>query len=194
METKTVDTTLGALNYDSNSAVANCMVLLNTIPTGTSAITRVGKAVNMIGIQLRFQILAASATITQHCATLLIYVRNNNQAASLPAVADILVSQSANSLTNRDNSSKFKILRRWDDVITGNSTTPATGNECIVHDEYVKLNYLPAQWTAASTAGTIGEFEKGSLLLLTVGTGANGATTTPTLASSSCTRAYFKDA
>lgn len=192
LETKTVDTSVGPLNFDNNSAVANCMQLLNTVPTGTSSVTRVGKAVQMVSVQIRGEITASTATIAHKVALLLVYIRNPNQAATLPAVTEILTAQSSNQLTNRDNSSKFKIVRRWEYSVIGNITTPQCGNELICVDEYVELGYLDSVWTSASTAGTIAEFEKGALILLAVGDAANGATTTPVFVGR--TRVYFKDA
>jgi len=58
-------------------------------------------------------------------------------------------------------------------------------------DEYVPLKGLQSVWTAASTAGTIGEFEQGALVLLTVGTANYGATTTALLNGNS--RFYFSE-
>lgn len=190
LEPKTVDSSF-SLNFDSNSAVANSMKLLNTIPTGTSAITRVGKRVCLKSVLIRGSIEAAGATIGEKCALLLIYIRNPNQAATLPAWTEILTSQSSVALTNRDNASKFKIVRRWDYDVIGNTTTPATGSEIITVNEFVKLKDLPSVWTSASTAGTIGEFEEGALILASVGKQANGATTTPTIAGNA--RVYFED-
>lgn len=192
LETKTVDTSVGPLNFDNNSAVANCMQLLNTIPTGTSSVTRVGKAVQMVSVQIRGEITAATATIAHKVALLLVYIRNPNQAATLPAVTEILTAQTSNQLTNRDNASKFKIVRRWEYAVIGNITTPQCGNELVCVDEFVQLGYLDSVWTSASTAGTIAEFEKGALILLAVGDAANGATTTPVFVGR--TRVYFKDA
>lgn len=192
MEIKTVDTSLSTRNFDTDSAVANCMSLLNTVPTGNTAITRIGKSINMTALALRGRIASSTATTIERIAMLLIYVRNNNQAATLPAVTEILVTQGASALTNRDNASKFKIVRRWDLAMRGNTTTPAAGGELVAVDEFIRFKKpLIAQWTQGSVNGTIGEFEKGSLLLLTVGTTANGATTTPTFNGNA--RLYFMD-
>jgi len=180
------------MNFDTDSAVANCMKLLNTIPTGTSTVTRIGKRVTLKAISIRGNIQAASAGTINKVALVLIYIRTPNQAATLPAITEILVTQSSSSLTNRDNASKFQIVRRWDYIVTGNSTTPATGNEMYTIDEFINLGMKPSTWTSASTAGTIGEFEEGALVLLSLGSSANGATTTP-VGGFGC-RCYFQDA
>lgn len=189
-EVKTVDTTYTG-NFDNNSAVANCLFLLNTIPQDASPTGRIGKKVMLKAIQLRGRVIAASATTAENCCAILIYVRNPNQAATLPAVTEILVTQSSGALSNRDNASKFKILRRWDFPVTGNITTPGTGKELYDFEAYVPLKGLASLWTNAGTAGTIGQFVEGALLLLTVGFAANGATTTPQLIGNS--RVYFTD-
>lgn len=191
-EVKTVDTTVAG-NYDTDSAVANCLFLLNTVPQDASPTGRVGKRIRAKGLAIRGKISAASAGTFRLCRTLLIWVRNPNQAATLPAVTEILVSQNSTSLSNRDGASKFKVLRSWDHSVIGNSTTPATGQEQHEIDEYVDLSQrtLHSVWTNAGTAGTIGQFMEGALLLLTVGNAANGATTTPV--GNFNTRFYFLD-
>lgn len=191
-ERKAVDTTISQLNFDTSSAVANCMLLVNTVATGTLNTNRVGKRIVMRACSIRARVQAATATVLENCSLYLVYIRTPNQAATLPAVTDILTTQSSGGLTNRDNASKFRILRRWNFQVVGNSTTPSTGLECQDMDHYVPLPSLPAVWTAASTAGTISEFVEGALILLSVGQNANGATTTPY-----CTgqfRVYFSDA
>lgn len=190
-EPKTVDTSIGGMVFDNNSAVASTMKLLNTIPTGTSATSRVGKRVALKAIAIRGNIAAASATTMEKCTMLLVYIRTPNQATTLPAWTEILKGQTSYDLTNRDNASKFKILRRWDYEIIGNATTPSTGMEEQYFEYFVPLRGLPSTWTNASTAGTIGEFEEGALILCTVGDAANGATTTCTCSGN--TRLYFTD-
>jgi len=190
-ERKAVDAAF-SMNFDTNSAVAACMQLVNTVATGSASNQRIGKRITLRALSVRASLQASTATIYQKCVLMLIYIKNPNQAATLPAVNEILVSQSANALTNRDNASKFRILRRWEWEIIGNSTTPSTGMEQQFIEEYVRLPNLPSLWTNASTAGTIGEFVEGALILLSVGTSANGATTTPTVGGN--TRLYFSDA
>lgn len=190
-ERKAVDSS-STMNFDSNSAVANCMQLLNTIATGSASNQRIGKRVTLRAVMVRGRVAAQSATIYEKCVLMLVYIKTPNQAATLPAVNEILVSQSSNALTNRDNASKFRILRRWEWIVTGNSTAPATGQEQHAVEEYVRLPNLPSLWTNASTAGTIGEFVEGALILLSVGINANGATTTPAFTGNQ--RVYFSDA
>lgn len=165
-EIKTVDTNY-SLTGTTDGAVATNLQLMNTIAQDASPTGRIGKKVMMNGVAIRGTLAAQTTLGCTHATILLIYVRNNNQAATLPAWAEILSSQSPISLTNRDGASKFKILRRWDYKCIGDydSTTPTSETLQIV-EEFVKFKKpLEACWTNAGTAGTIGQFEKGSLLL-----------------------------
>lgn len=196
-EVKTVDTNrpiASSLHCSTDATVAQGMQLLNTIPQDSSPTGRIGKKVMMTGVAIRGWILTNTTYTTQKASILLVYVRNNNQAATLPAFTEVLTAQSSNGLTNRDNASKFKILRRWDYAIYGDFDTAPGGNaNAFVIEEFIKFKKpLEACWTAAGTAGTIGQFEKGSLILMTVGTTTEASAT---YAQVECnTRVYFTDA
>lgn len=164
---------------------------MNTIPVAASPVGRVGKKVDLKCIAIRGNVVAASSGTVHKCALMLVWIRSPNQAATLPAWTEIQVSQGSSSLTNRDGAPKFKILRRWDFTVTGNSTTPATGNEERSFEEFINLRGKQSDWTNASVAGTIGEFEKGALLLMGTGSSVFGATNTP-VGSFNC-RLYFTD-
>lgn len=191
-EVKTVDTAV-TLHYSVDGTVAQTMQLLNTIAQDASPTGRVGKKVMMTGVALRGSIFCGTALNVEKATTLLVYVRNNNQAATLPAWAEILVSQSNNALTNRDNASKFKILRRWDHALIGDSDSATTTSATLIpFEEFIKFKKpLEACWTTAGTAGTIGQFEKGSLILCTVGSLTEGGTH---VSFSGNSRVYFTDA
>jgi len=171
-EMKTCDTVYNALEFAASGAVASNMQLTNTIGTGNSSITRIGKRCIMKAIQIRGAITPSAASVHDEICVMLIYVRSNNLASTLPAWSEILTSQNSISLTNRDNASKFKILRRWNYNVAGSSTSGSnqTSNMNFLFDEYVVFKKpLVAQWKSASVNGTIDEFEKGSLLLCTLG-------------------------
>ena len=192
-EVKTVDTAF-SLRCDVDSDVAYNMKLLNTIPTGNTSNSRVGRKVELKGLQIKATVYSATATKQTHVAVALVWVRNPNKAATLPATTDIFVSQSSISLTNRDNASNFKIVRRWDWHIIGNSTTPSTGAELFPFDEYInfKAGKYTSSWTQTSTTGVIADFEQGALILVSLGDAVYGATTT-VLATGNA-RCYYIDA
>lgn len=191
-EVKTVDSTI-AMSFSNDGTVAQTMTLVNTIAQDASPTTRIGKKVMMTAIAIRGNAIVNTVLANARATLLLVYVRNNNQASTLPAWTEILVTQGSTALTNRDNASKFKILRRWDYKLIGDqdSTTPTTDNLQLV-EEFVKFKKpLEACWTTAGTAGTIGQFEKGSLLLISVGSIAQAA---PAPVFNGNTRVYFTDA
>lgn len=192
VETKSLDTSNIQLRFDNNSALANVMQYLNPVAVSGGPNGRIGKKINGKAIHIRGTILTASASTMYKCAIVLIYVRNNNLSA-LPPVTDIFTTQDSNSLTSLQNASKFKIVRRWEYSVIGNSTTPSTGNELIVFDEYIKLKdtkYVTL-YTQAGSSGVITECQEGAFLLLTLGSASYGATTTPIF---DCeTRYYFDD-
>lgn len=191
-EIKTVDAAC-ATSFSSDGTVAQTMQLLNTIAQDASPTGRIGKKVLLKSLAIRGTISVANTLNCGKVAMLLVYVRNNNQAATLPAWTEIMVAQNANALTNRDNASKFKILRRWDFKTIGDSdATPPTSESIQIVEEFVKFKKpLEACWTAAGTAGTIGQFEKGSLLLMTCGAVGQGSGPATFVGN---TRCYFNDA
>jgi len=166
---------------------------ISVVPLGTSVNQRVGKQVLLTGVQLRGTVVAGTATRT-HCAMMLVYDREPNQAASLPAITDILNSASSNSQTNRDNAPRFKIVRRWDWPIIGTigSTVSAPNEVMYLIDEFVPLKRgkYPIKYTAANTDGANTGKVKGNLMLVTIGDQANGATTP---SASIATRVDFED-
>lgn len=181
-EMKTNDLGNTALEFSTDGSVANTQVLVNAIPQGTSSIQRVGKKVLMKALQIRGFINAGTTTIMEKVSVLLVYVRSNNQSTTPTVWADILTTQDNRSLTNRDNASKFKILRRWDYMVLGNSGTAGqqTSSSGFPFEEYVVFKKpLVSQWTNASTTGEISHFEKGSLHLCCVGNGVTAGTTKP---------------
>jgi len=192
-ETKTFDAAC-SMTYSNNGTVAQTMQLLNTIPQDASPTGRIGKKCLITGVAIRGMSTNNTVLAIDKVTLLLVYVRNNNQAATLPAWAEILAAQTSNALTNRDNASKFKILRRWDYKILGDldSTTP-TCDTLQITEEFVKFKKpLECMWTNAGTAGTIGQFEKGSLILMTVGNQTQASGGAPIFIGN--TRVYFQDA
>jgi len=166
---------------------------ISVVPLGTSVNQRIGKMVNLTGVQLRGTVTAGSGS-KEHCALMLVYDREPNQAAALPAITDILNSASSNAQTNRDNAPRFKIVRRWDFSIVG---TPGTASVAVesqhIIDEFIPLKRgkYPIKYTAANTDGANTGKVKGNLLLVTIGNNANGAAT-PSAAIAS--RVDFEDA
>lgn len=140
--------------------------LLATVAQGAAVNQRVGKKIRWESIQLRGFVQAASACVITKVSMIIVY--DKRPTGSLPAVTDVLVSPSSNSLNNDNNSGRFQILRRVDWVIAGSSTAPISTDSCIqVLDEFIKVR-RPGIFKSAGT-GAIGDIEEGCLYALWVG-------------------------
>lgn len=172
-----------------NGSSAFC---LNQVPLGNSSVTRVGRRFANTAIALRGQVEASATTLTAVCAMVLVWDRNPNQGAAIPPFTTVFTTQDPESLTNKDNAPRFKILRRWVFNIIGNSGTAGQSTEKTTQyfDEFVKMKNKVTLLTAADTTGLITDMVEGSLLLYVMGDVAAGATA-PNLRIQ--TRLYFQD-
>lgn len=168
-ETGFVDLALANYALDTTGSIT----LLATVPQGASVNQRVGKKIAWKSIQMRGTVASNSATTFTDGAILLVYDRRPT--GTLPAITDVLVSVHSASMNNDANSGRFRILRRWDFALSGNITTPATGNEVKDATAYIKLASMPGVFKAAGT-GAIGDIEEGAIYLITCGSSAAGTT------------------
>lgn len=166
-ETGFVDLALAGYGGDTTGSI----VLAATVAQGASVNQRVGKKIMWKSMQIRGSVFANTTTTLVSPAWLLVYDRRPT--GSLPAITDVLVSASSNSFNNDANSGRFKIVRRCDYALSGNSTTPASGNETADINEFVSLKGLQGVFKAAGT-GAIGDIEQGALYFITVGDVAAG--------------------
>jgi len=198
-ERKFLDTIVTTLPFDSDN-LATSTVALNVVPIGDSTNTRIGKKISLKAVQIKGAISCGEESNVS-ASLLLVYDRNPNQQAALPLPADVLTITSLASggagLTNRDWSERFKIVRRWDYVVTsGDSATHAyaagypAGGSVIPVDEYVDLKGRVTEWTAGNSTGAVAAMVKGSLFLLAIANNANGPQT-PTF--SGATRIDYED-
>ena len=157
--------------YDHNTT--GSIVLLNTVAQGASTSQRIGKKIMLKSLQCHALGQAGTAAVVNDCTVLIVY--DKRPVGVLPAITDILNTANSNSFNNDANSGRFRILKRWDYTLIGNITAPATGQEAIEGDFFLKLHDLPTNYKAAGT-GAIGDQEEGSLLLVTVGSNAAGTT------------------
>lgn len=160
---------LAYASYPCNTT--GSITLIATIAQGASVNQRVGKKVALKSLQIRGVAINDTAATVNDVAVIIVYDRRPT--GSLPAITDVLDTANAASFNNDSNSGRFKIIKRMDFVLTGNSTTPATGNEAMNLDCFIPLNGLPAVFKAAGT-GAIGDIEEGALYCITVGTNAAG--------------------
>lgn len=165
-ETGYVDTATAIYNLDSTGSIA----LIPTVAQGTSVNQRIGKKVALKSLQSRGYVLNSATATVNDCAVLIVY--DKRPTGALPAITDILVSASAQALNNDANSGRFKILKRMDFMLIGNSTA-TTECTAMSSDFYLSLQGLPLIFKAAGT-GTIADIEEGALYLVTVGITAAG--------------------
>lgn len=161
-DTGFVDLASGAYAFDTTGTI----VLLATVAQGASVNQRIGKKAMWKSLQCRGTLNSGTTTTIADGAFLVVYDRRPT--GSLPAITDILVTANSTSFNNDANSGRFQILKRVDFVHTGNSTTPATGGECIDGSFFLDLKNKPVVFKAAGT-GAIGDIEEGALYFVSVG-------------------------
>jgi len=142
------------------------LTLIATIAQGAAVTQRVGKKIVFKSIQIRGNAANGSTATLNDVALIIVYDRRPT--GSLPTIGEVLVSASSNAFNLDANSGRFKILRRYDCCLSGNSATPATGNEIKDMTDYITLKDLPCVFKAAGT-GAIGDIEQGALYAITVG-------------------------
>lgn len=148
------------------------ITLISTIAQGASINQRIGKRATLKALQLRGFINAGTTAVYNDVVVMIIYDRQPT--GSLPAITDVLTAVSPYAFMNDTNSDRFKVIRRMDFPLIGNTTTPATGQEVKSMDRYIPLN-LPIVFKAAGT-GAIGDIAVGAVYMITAGNNVAGNT------------------
>lgn len=175
-EVNYVDLALANYNMDSTGSIA----LIATIGQGASVNQRIGKRAYYKSILIRGSAQSNATVTTADGAILLIY--DKRPTGALPAITDILTVATPRGFMNDNNTARFEVIRRWDNVFIGNSVTPSTGHEAFNHDHFVPMNKRPITFESAGT-GAIGDIDSGALYIVTVGSNIAGTTAaTATLA------------
>nr|WAE43234.1 MAG: capsid protein [Cressdnaviricota sp.] len=163
---------------------------LNQVPLGNSSITRVGRRMSINAVAIRGHIVAGTAGILSKATVLLIWDRNVNSSNALPPWTSVLTAQNPDQLTNKDNAPRFKILRRWDFILSGANGAASTNDSSIYNvEEFVKLKNKVTLWTAGDSTGLYPNMVEGGLLLYTCSDKAG--TSSPVGVFS--TRIYYQD-
>lgn len=150
------------------------ITLLNTIPTGTSVNSRVGKRVMLKHLQMRGIVTSDTTTIVSEWGWMIIYDRRPT-VGSLPAITDILDTVSPDSFMNDSNSSRFTIVRRSTGVNIGNTGGNLTEVTAENVEELIKFSRKTSQVTyRIGILGNINEIDEGALYLVTFGGTAAG--------------------
>lgn len=164
-----VDVAIASYALDTTGSVT----LLNTVAQGAGVTQRVGKKIVLKGIQARGRMVNGSTATVNDVAFMIVY--DKRPTGALPAVTDILTAADSTAMNNDANSGRFSILKRVDEVLTGNTAAAANymPNMYKGADFYLPLKGLPTTYKAAGT-GAIGDIEEGALYLVTVGSSAAG--------------------
>lgn len=165
-ETGYVDLAIANYALDTTGSVT----LIATIAQGASVNQRIGKKAMYKSIQMRGLVYGGTTATINDVAYFIVY--DKRPTGALPTVTDILVSASSEAFNNDANSGRFKVLKRCDHVLVGNSATPTVDNVAYEPDFYLKCR-KPVVFKAAGT-GAIGDIEEGALYLVTVGNIAAG--------------------
>nr|QXP07721.1 MAG: putative capsid protein [Arizlama virus] len=168
---KYIDIAFANYQCDTTGSVTH----ISVVPQGTTVLTRLGKSCRPTSLQIRGMIQSNSAGVYNKPAVYLVWDNQPNK--TLAAITDYLDTASSYSMIKRENASRFKTIRKWEFALSGNTTTPATGDEVKIIEEFVKLpKDCIITCTTADTTGAIGDVITGALLLITVGDKATGVT------------------
>lgn len=157
------------------------ITLLNTVAQGASVNQRVGKKIVMKGLLCRGSLVNRSTALLNDVAFIIVY--DKRPTGALPNITDILNAIDPKAMNNDANAGRFRILKRVDETLIGNSsqTVPPVSDGNLTEatqknaDFYLDLRSLGVTYKAAGT-GAIGDIEEGALYLVTVGSNVTGTT------------------
>jgi len=153
------------------------IILLDTVAQGTTVNQRVGKKILLKSLQCRGLMNNDSTAALNDVAYMIVY--DSRPTGTLPAITDILNTVNSNSMNNDNNSGRFSILKRVDEVLIGNASfTGAVANALtektsVSADWFLPLKDRQVVYKALGT-GAIADIEQGALYLVTVGSNAAG--------------------
>lgn len=143
---------------------------LNPIPQGTGVTQRDGRIAQCTSVQLRGSVrTGAQGDLKQACAYLVWDLQVNKAA---PNVVDILDAGGALSLPRRENTSRFKFIKKWRWALAGHTGTTGNPIDGGIYDidEYIRLpSYCVSEWTSTDTTGELTNCVKGALYLVVTG-------------------------
>ena len=164
-----VDVASAAYPLDTTGSIT----LLNIVPQGASISQRVGKKIQLKSLQCRGYAYQGTTALINDIAYMVVY--DKRPCGSMPAITDILESVSPAAFNNTQNEGRFRVLKRVDFAMTGNTATAGQQTETSVvsMDFFLDLKGLPTTFKAAGT-GAIADQEDGALYFVTVGRTAAG--------------------
>jgi len=142
------------------------------VSEGTGEDQRVGKRIYLHSMQIKISLFAGTTT-TQAFVGFYI-VQDRKPSGAYPAFTDIFTSNGAGQLLNFTNSTRFRLLRRYEKCVTGNITTPATGNEVQYFEDYIPLGFYTTY--DLTTSGVIANIKENAIYTIHVSNCVTGAT------------------
>jgi len=156
-----------------NMHTTGSLQLLATIPQGASVSQRIGKRAYYKSLMIRAFITAGTTNTVNTPVLMIVY--DKRPTGALPAITDIIQTVTPNSMMNDNNTGRFEVIRRKQFEQAGNSTTPQTGQERIIYEDFVRMNKRPITFESAGT-GSIGDIDSGALYLIMFSTNPTGTT------------------
>jgi len=168
-DSKFFDTAFASYAINTTGSITH----LDIVTQGDSVNQRQGKSWQNTNLQIRGMLSQDTTAVANHIAIYIVWDRQPNKAAF--TVTDVLDTAHSASFMKRENKGRFLIVKKWQRVLIGNATTPATGREAIVIDKWIRLpaECIP-QCTAADQTGAIGNRITGALMVLMIGNNAPG--------------------
>ncbi len=161
-ESKFLDTTISGTIPIAGTSLVSCLTL---IATGDSNITREGDRVKIISCQIRGQVTGDASGASATTGRMMLVHAKRDVDGALPAVTDILMSDSVNSLKQIDNRGYFKVI--WSSRFSLKETGDSAQLPTVLVDYYKKFKTpLDAYYIASTSAITSNS--SGHLFLLTM--------------------------
>jgi len=158
---------------DYSISTAGSITHLDIVTQGDTVVQRQGKSWQNTNLQIRGILLQDTTAVANQVAMYIVWDRQPNKAAF--ALTDLLDVAHSSSFMKRENKGRFLVIKKWQRVLIGNSTTPTTGREAIIIDKWIRLPAeCIAQCTATDATGAIGNRISGALFFVAVGNNASG--------------------
>lgn len=178
-ERKFFDNSIAASTLMPAATATWAFSLLNGIAQGTDANQRVGRTVEWASLFMRISVsvTATTAGLPDKYRVVLVYDKQNNASAALPAPTDVFTDNAIQGLQNLDNRSRFIIL--LDKYFYLGPATTANGGVPTVQDKvyFLRKNIKQLRSVYNGAGATIGTINTGSIFVGVCGHG--GLITTP---------------
>lgn len=159
----------------TDATAATLVTDLCIIPQGLTVNSRVGKKLRVMRLAMKGNIYTTASplsSVPQSVVRLsIVWDREPDKAALVPAITDVFMTNGSIALTNRDNAPRFKILKHLvfcliPSVSAAGVVTNLSAQNQVAFDEFLDLSRkdLEIIWTKADTAGATAAKVKGNLL------------------------------